>query len=99
MIILFFAIAVSASWSPPTEGSPVEHYILQISRDGGPFETVATTPDTTYQVELEHESTYIARVAGVDAQQRQGPWSEPSEPYSPFEHDLSGQPGQPWRVR
>lgn len=87
-------VQVSASWSPPTEGSPVHHYILQLSTDGGPFTTVGSVEGTTYVMELEVGSTYVARVAGVDAQDRQGPWSLDSEPYSP---DLGppGQPGKP----
>ena len=87
-------VQVSASWTPPTEGSPVDHYVLQISTDGGPFTTVASVSATSYTLSLEVGSSYVARVAGVDAQDRQGPWSVDSDPYSP---DLGppGQPGKP----
>ncbi|HOX26952.1 MAG TPA: fibronectin type III domain-containing protein [Candidatus Krumholzibacteria bacterium] len=87
-------VEVTASWTPPTEGSPVDHYILQLSTDGGPFSTVASVSGTSYVLDLEIGHTYIARVAGVDAQDRQGPWSVSSDPYSP---DLGppGQPGKP----
>ncbi len=68
-------VQVTASWTPPTEGSPVDHYILQISTDGGPFATVGSVTGTSYILNLKVVNTYVARVAGVDDQDRQGPWS------------------------
>lgn len=96
MVLITLAAAqtvdATASWTAPTEGSPVDHYVLQLSENGGPFYTVSDTITTTsFDVQLENLTTYVARVAGVDAQDRQGPWSEPSEPYTP---DL-GPPGAP----
>ncbi len=88
------SVQVTASWNPPTEGSPVHHYVFQLSIDGAPFATVGTVQGTSYQLELEVGRTYIARVAGVDAQDRQGPWSLPSDPYSP-DVGPPGQPGKP----
>lgn len=88
------SVEVSATWEPPTEGSPVVHYVFQLSVDGGAFTTVGTVEGTTYELELEIGHTYVARVAGVDAQDRQGPWSLPSEPYSP-DTGPPGQPGKP----
>lgn len=87
-------VQVTASWTAPTEGSPVDHYVLQLSTDGGPFTTVGSVTGTSYTLDLDVGSTYIARVAGVDAQDRQGPWSPESDPYSP---DIGppGQPGKP----
>ena len=87
-------VQVTASWTPPTEGSPVDHYILQISTDGGPFATVGSVTGTSYTLNLTVNNTYIARVAGVDDQDRQGVWSLGSDPYTP---DLGppGQPGKP----
>lgn len=74
-------VEVTATWAPPTEGSPVVFYVLQLAQDGGPFETVGTTPETSYLLELTALSTYTARVAGVDVLDRQGPWSPPSDPW------------------
>ncbi len=87
-------VEVTASWTPPTEGSPVDHYVLQLSTNGGPFTTVGSVTGTSYSLDLTVGNTYIARVAGVDAQDRQGTWSASSDPYSP---DLGppGQPGKP----
>ena len=91
------SVQVTASWDPPTTGSPVVHYVLQLSVDGGQtYGTVATVEDTSVQLELEIGQTYIARVAGVDSQDRQGPWSLPSDPYTPdIVPGPPGQPGQP----
>jgi hypothetical protein len=88
------SVQVTASWTAPTEGSPVDHYILQISTDGGPFVTVGSVTGTEYVLDLDVGSTYVARVAGVDAQSRQGAWSESSDPYTP---DIGppGAPGKP----
>lgn len=87
-------VQVTASWNAPTEGSPVQHYVLQIATDGGPYATVATVAGTSYTLELEIDRTYTARVAGVDSQDRQGPWSLESDPYTP-DVGPPGQPGKP----
>jgi hypothetical protein len=87
-------VEVTASWTPPSEGSPVHHYILQLSTDGGPFVTVGSVTGTSYVLDLEVGQTYVARVAGVDDQDRQGPFSEDSDPYTP-DVGPPGQPGKP----
>ena len=87
-------VEVTASWTPPTVGSPVHHYILQLSTDGGPFATVGSVTGTSYVLELAVGQTYVARVAGIDDQGRQGPFSEDSDPYSP-DVGPPGQPGKP----
>ena len=84
---------ITASWSPPTTGSPVVMYMLQVFADGE-LDMVVQTPDTSYTWNpgvFEWHVTYVARVAGVDALDRQGPWSEDSD-----ELVLDpGEPGQP----
>jgi hypothetical protein len=85
---------VQATWTAPTTGTPVETYILQLSVDEGPFTTYATTDTTNATITVEALRTYVARVAGVDAQDRQGPWSETSDPYT-FD---PGPPGAPMTV-
>lgn len=92
-----YQVDVTCSWTPPTEGSPVVTYVLEISENGGPFVQVATTeaPQTSVTLTLESWTTYVARVAAIDAQDRQGPWSEPSDPYTPD----YGPPGQPGSIQ
>ena len=88
------SVEVTASWTPPTTGSPVDHYVFQLSTDGGPFTTVGSVTSTNYILDLDTDHTYVARVAGVDALDRQGPWSTDSDPYTP-DVGPPGQPGKP----
>lgn len=88
-------VDVMASWTAPTTGSPAVSYVLQLSVDGGPFVTYGTTETTSLSLTLDNLKTYIARVAGVDALGRQGPWSEDSDPYL-ADLGLPGQPGKPF---
>jgi hypothetical protein len=87
-------INVSYSWTAPTTGSPVAQYVVQQSIDGGAFTTVGTSTTTSYVLAATVGHAHRIRVAGVDAQSRQGPYSEASDPYTP---DLGppGQPGKP----
>jgi hypothetical protein len=98
MLTVTFAYAqdveVSASWIAPTEGSPVVNYVLELSEDGGPYVVYGSTEQTTMILLLKNFVTYTARVSGIDAQDRQGPWSNPSEPYT-VDIGPPGQPGQP----
>jgi hypothetical protein len=91
---------VTARWSPPTYGTPVEHYVLELetwASSGG--DTLITNhatagPDTAMAFEYGYGYSMRCRVAGVDAQGRQGPfslWSNtwtdngpPGEPTNPF---------------
>jgi len=60
---------VTATWSRPTEGSPVVVYQIEI-------EAAATWPDTTFRIPVPVAADSLrGRVRGVDAQGRAGPWS------------------------
>ena len=86
---------IVAQWDAPTEGSPVVHYIFQLSTDGGPFVTLSSTiVGTTFEFTAPYNQTYVARVAGIDDQLRQGPYSLDSDPYTP-DMGLPGAPGKP----
>lgn len=78
-------IEATAGWSPPTYGTPVEHYVLQHQVGIDAWQFVATTTDTTYTFLIPFSADSKVRVAGVDAEGRQGPWSLPSNPYNPSE--------------
>lgn len=91
-------VQVTASWEAPTTGSPVVRYALQLSTDGESTWTTAssTIEGTSHILDLEFDTTYVARVAGIDAQDRQGPWSETSDPYTPtIDIGPPGEPGRP----
>ncbi len=81
---------LEATWTPPTEGTPVEYYVFKLMADGDTVWTT-TTPDTflVIEPEIEYGVAYTAVVMGVDAKGRQGPWSEESDPYTD-----AGPPGQ-----
>ncbi|HOX27481.1 MAG TPA: hypothetical protein PLL30_17825 [Candidatus Krumholzibacteria bacterium] len=60
---------VTAQWIAPTEGSPVYVYVMQV-------ETIATTTATSTVLPVPVAADSMrARVSGVDAEGRQGPWS------------------------
>jgi hypothetical protein len=90
-------VEATAGWSPPTYGTPVEHYVLQHSVNDGAWATVGTTTDTLYTLTISYDDFHRVRVAGVDAEGRQGPFSLPSNSYNPSQTSPDGpaQPGQP----
>ncbi|MBU0742170.1 fibronectin type III domain-containing protein [bacterium] len=104
--VVILAVSVTAqaqevlnyTWTAPTTGSPVDHYVVQHSEDGGAWVTVQDTQMTnSYALTAVYDVEHRVRVAGVDAEGRQGPWSIASEPYTPT-LGAPGQPGQPIAV-
>ena len=83
---------VTYVWTAPTTGSQVVKYVVELNIDGAGWLQVAevTTATITFDT-FEFLKTYEVRIAGVDAVDRQGPFSVSSDPYMP---DL-GAPGQP----
>ena len=82
------------TWTVPTGGSTVVLYRVQHRVDGGAWVNVGTTPTNTYTMNLAIGQSHEIRVAGVDAQDRVGPYSIPSEAYVP-DPGAPMQPGQP----
>ncbi len=88
VVLLLCFTAVSAdetrtvqfSWTAPTTGSLVQHYVVQLQLDGGLWNTVGTTADTTYAVPCVLGRVNCVRVAGVDSVGRQGIFSDSSLP-------------------
>jgi hypothetical protein len=92
-----------ASWRPPTEGSPVVVYHLQVLDEVmGEIVFSVSTPDTFYRIPpgvMQPLEGYIARVRGEDAVQRVGPWSLPSDVYV-YDPGAPGEPSQmTWETR
>lgn len=74
------------SWDAPTYGTPVVTYVLEVEEWGN--EDPATTihdeiTELYHDVWVEFGISYKARVAGIDAEDRQGPWSEWTPLYGP----------------
>ncbi len=85
---------VSYQWTAPTSGSAVDHYVVQDSVDGGAWSDIGTSPTNSYTLAATVGVSHRIRVAGVDAQSRQGLFSVASDPYTP-DPGSPGQPGQP----
>jgi hypothetical protein len=103
-LLLAFAMSaqaqesVSYTWTAPTTGSTVDHYVVQHSADGGAWVTVdENVTGLTYVLTAAYDVEHRVRVAGVDALNRMGPWSTASDPYTPT-LGAPGQPGQPIAV-
>jgi hypothetical protein len=92
-----FAMAqeeINYTWSAPTEGSTVVHYVVQHQIDGGSWANIGTVTVESYTLTADYDITHSIRVAGVDSEDRQGPWSIASDPYTPT-LGAPGQPGKP----
>ncbi len=87
-------VAVNFQWTAPTTGSPVDHYVVQQSVNGGEWVLVGTASSTSFTLSATVGDSHSIRVAGVDSEQRQGYFSEASEPFT-AELGIPGQPGQP----
>lgn len=86
------SLNVTYTWSAPTTGSAVHHYVVQTSSNGTTWTTIAAQPTSpSVTVAAPVGVTILVRVAGVDAQGRQGVYSDPSDPFVPD----AGQPGAP----
>ena len=82
---------IQYSWTAPTTGSVVHHYVVQKSEAAGTWTAVGTSTTTTFVLTATVGVAVQVRVAGVDAQSRTGAWSNPSDALTPD----AGPPGQP----
>ena len=87
-------MSVSYTWTAPTSGTAVDHYVVEHSVNGGQWTQIATTNDNSYTLDATAGQSHQIRVAGVDASDRQGPYSNSSDPYMP-DAGAPGQPGKP----
>ena len=86
------SLPVTYTWSAPTTGSVVHHYVVQTSSNGTTWTTLTAQPLTpTVTVQAPVGVQLLVRVAGVDSQGRQGIYSDPSDPFFAD----AGQPGAP----
>lgn len=85
---------VNYQWTAPTTGTVVDHYVVEQSVNSGPWTQVGTASSNTFTLTAAVGNSYQLRVAGVDADDRQGPYSVTSDPYVP-DAGPPGQPGKP----
>ncbi len=82
------AALVTWTWTAPTTGTPVHHYVVEVRVEGGSWVRLTTEPtDNRITMDQTANLVYEVRVAGVDAQGHQGVWSPISDP------DVYGAPG------
>ena len=87
-------MTVSYQWGAPTTGSTVDHYLVQHKVNNGSWTTAGQTDTTSYTLALTVGEAHQIRVAAVDADNRQGIWSVPSDAHTP-DPGAPGQPGKP----
>jgi hypothetical protein len=92
------SIPLTYTWTPPTTGSAVHHYVVQTSTTATSWTTLTAQPTTpVITIPAAVGVNIQVRVAGVDAQGRQGLWSDPSVPFVP-DAGAPGVSGTPIRV-
>lgn len=70
------------SWSPPTVGTLAIKYRVEHSIDGAAWYPYAIVQDTTVSMSISFFNDHRIRVAGIDVDDRQGPFSIPSDVYN-----------------
>lgn len=75
------AVVVRWTWTPPTSGTPVDHYVVEIERTSHSASAVVSR--NSFLMNVPMDDLVRVRVAGVDAADRQGPFSQWSEYYTP----------------
>ena len=93
MVLPARAIETNWTWTVPTTGSPVHHYLFEIQIDGGEWDLVAQPTTNTTIYNMPEGVDVVVRVAGVDADDRTGPYSVISEVY--FDAGAPGACGKP----
>jgi hypothetical protein len=80
-------MTANVRWQTPTTGAPAVRYLLRIrDLDGSLYETysveaVSGSEQSFVFTKVQFAHQYQARVAGIDARGRQGPWSNWSAIY------------------
>ena len=86
--------AVNFQWTAPTTGAAVDHYVIEHSVNSSAWNQIGTSSTNTFTLTATVGDSHRIRVAAVDADSRQGLFSESSAAYVP-QLDPPGQPGQP----
>jgi hypothetical protein len=98
---------LTITWDPPTQGTDVDRYILQISVSDdainytlfSDWEVIIDSVPLVeeYTFEAQYVRYYLARVKAVDASNNEGPWITTETPYytSLGTEGVPGTPGKP----
>jgi hypothetical protein len=74
-------LMVPVSWAAPTDGTAVVSYVVEVEVNGRDIETLDPVSTEEFMLPIKYGQKYRVRVAGVDAQNVQGPFSSWSAPY------------------
>jgi len=97
-----YPVDTQYTWTAPTTGTTVVHYVVQSRTSRNPtWITYALTTNNAIVFGGLAGVTQWIRVAGVDAEDIQGVFSQESDPYAPPfpTTDVPSQPGKPYRVK
>jgi len=64
------------NWDAPIGGTPVVYYVVELETNGLDVERLEDVTTETVMVPMKYGNKYRVRVAGVDAQGVQGPFSD-----------------------
>ena len=87
-------IPINYTWTAPTTGTAVDHYLVEHSINGGQWTVAGTTTENSFTLNATTGQSHQIRVAGVDSADRQGIFSVASDSYTPDE-GAPGKPGKP----
>lgn len=88
-------VNVTWTWAAPTTGNAVQHYVVQFSSNGTTWATATTQPTgTSVTLACPIGVQVMIKVAGVDAVNQQGAYSDPADPFVPLGVP-PGAPGKP----
>lgn len=76
-------ITAEYTWTAPESGTPVDHYVAEILVNDVDITPLDNLPSEYASFAVVYGNNYRIRVAGVDADGNQGPYSEWSDPYTP----------------
>lgn len=74
---------VEYTWTAPTTGTPVDHYVAEVMVNDGDTYLIDPVPGESIMLPVQYGNKYQIRVAAVDAANAQGPMSIWSLPYTP----------------
>ncbi len=74
---------VEFTWTAPTTGSAVHHYVVEVLTNERDTQLFDSVPSESLMLPVIYGNKYRLRVAAVDAAGVQGPQSIWSQPYTP----------------
>lgn len=77
------APSVRYTWSAPTTGTPAVSYKAEVKVNDRDLLVFEGLQDESVSIQVDYGNKYLVRVAAIDSQNKQGPWSAWSVAYAP----------------